>query len=205
MAKTRTAPAPMPGAPWQRSEALYLAGRAELDGADQAATEAEARWGVGRLRLVVSAELRERFDRQRVKLNDAITHGDVDSLRTEARRTVAAWRALDRAATEAGHEPLSPVVWEVALDDRSVARIVRTSHEAHALAADGRKAAVFTLAEIGKLLTHYRAVVQAKIAFPGAEVTACRKPAHDPVEGSLDLDWQAGDDLPPDLMPLDET
>ena len=46
---------------------------------------------------------------------------DLEAVRRESQRMVTAWLVLDRAATAAGKGPLSPLVWEVALPDGSVA------------------------------------------------------------------------------------
>src|ERR1700749_2246308 len=109
---------------WARTNGTYLAGRAYIDGADETAAEMESKWGADRLRLLVSPELREKFDRQRYLFTQAIWHGDLEAVRREAGRMVNAWQALDRAATDAGKQPLSPLVWEIPLDDKTVAAIV---------------------------------------------------------------------------------
>ena len=100
---------------WSRTHGSYLAGRAYIDEADLTAAQMETRWGAGRLRLLVSPEMREKFDRQRYLLSAAIWHGDLEAVRREAKRMVTAWVALDKAATEAGKAAISPLVWEVAL------------------------------------------------------------------------------------------
>ena len=46
--------------------------RAIIDGLDQVAVEMERKWGVGRLRLLVSDLLRAKFDAQKDKLDAAI-------------------------------------------------------------------------------------------------------------------------------------
>ncbi len=84
----------------------------------------ETKWGAGRLRLLVTPELREKFDRQRYLLNAAIRYGDLEAVRREAKRMVTAWLALEKAATAAGKPAISPLVWEVALADGTVAAIV---------------------------------------------------------------------------------
>ena len=43
-----------------------------IDGLDQVAVEMERKWGVGRLRFLVSDLLRARFDAQKAKLEAAI-------------------------------------------------------------------------------------------------------------------------------------
>jgi hypothetical protein len=143
----------------------------------------EQYWGAGRLRLLVDVELREKFDRQRFKLQAAIQNGELQEVITEARRMTVAWWALDRAAKAAGAPPLSPLVWETTLADGTVAAIVRTPEEGRLMAGDGsRRMVVYTLEEIGRMLDNYREVVDTKIAFPGATVTAIRKSIADPLE-----------------------
>jgi hypothetical protein len=46
--------------------------RAALDGVDRTAAEMERKWGVGRLRLLVSDLLRAKFDAQKDRLDAAI-------------------------------------------------------------------------------------------------------------------------------------
>jgi hypothetical protein len=180
------------------SHGTYIAAQASIDVADQVATEMELKWGCGRLRLLVPAELTERFDRQRYLFNQSIWHGDLEMVRREATRMCAAWRKLDQAATEAGAKPLSPQVWELTLADGTVAAIVPDN--AHAVIAQGRKLAVYTLDEIGRMLDDYRAVTSAKLTFPGATVTAVRRPTGDPLDAIVDthphLDAPMNDDMP---------
>lgn len=179
-------------APWQASHGTYIAGRAAIDGVDALAVEMERKWGVGRLRLLVSPDLREKFDRQRLMFDTAIASGELEDVRTQGPRMERAWRALDAAAAQAGASPISPEVWEVRLADGSVALIVRDNTDAHAVVADGRKVAVYTLAEIARLLSAYPEIVRAKEIFPGASVTAVRD-LPDPVTRYDDL---LNDDIP---------
>lgn len=185
---------------WARSSGTYIAGRSYLDGADETAVEMEAKWGAGRLRLLVSPELREKFDRQRYLLNQAVWHGELEDVRREAGRMVNAWLALDRAAEAAGAAKLDRQVWETVLADGSVAAIVPDNARAAMVNADGREVAVYTLDEIGRFLSVYPDVAKAKLVFPGATVTEIRRSVSDPLESIWDtkepLDDAAGDPLP---------
>lgn len=195
---------------WARSNGTYIAGRAYLDEAGQTAAEMEAKWGADRLRLLVGPELREKFDRQRYLLNQAIWYGELEQVRRESMRMVTAWLVLDKAATAAGKAPLSPQVWEIALGDGSVAAIVPTNDDAHAVNANGlpvvvpgsadhiagRQVAVYTLDEIGRLLTNYPEVAKAKLTFPGATVTAVRRSVDDPLDSIHDTSTDLNDPLP---------
>jgi hypothetical protein len=188
---------------WARTNGTYLSGRAYIDGADETAAEMEAKWGADRLRLLVSPELREKFDRQRYLLNQAIWHGELEEVRCEAGRMVNAWLALDRAAEAAGALKLDRAVWEIALADGSVAAIVPDDARAALVNAEGRQVAVYTMEEIGRLLSNYPDVAKAKLIFPGATVTEIRRNVSDPLDAVWDtkelLDEAAGDPLPADF------
>lgn len=182
---------------WARSPGAMIAGRAYLDEADLTASEMEARWGVGRLRLLVTPELREKFDRQRYLLNQAVWHGDLEAVRRESQRMVKAWLALDRAASDAGKAALSPQVWEVALADGSVAAIVPDYEHARAVVGDGRKVAIYTLDEIGRLLSEFPQIARAKVVVPGTEFVARRdREIDDPLHSIVDSDRPLDDELP---------
>lgn len=181
---------------WGRSNGTYIAGRAYLDEADQTACEMEAKWGADRLRLLVGPELREKFDRQRYLLNQAIWHGELEDVRRESMRMVKAWLALNAAAEAAGKLPISPHVWEVALEDGSVAAIVPDNDHAHAVVAEGRQVAVYTLDEIARFLSVYPAIAKAKLTFPGATVTAVRRSVDDPLDAIHDTQVDLNDPVP---------
>jgi hypothetical protein len=198
MAKAAISPLdtrPLGGAKsWARTNGTYISGRAYIDGADETACEMEAKWGADRLRLLVSSDLREKFDRQRYLFNQAIWHGELEDVRRESGRMVNAWLALDRAATEAGKERLSPRVWEIAVEGRAVA-IVPTDHDAAAVNADGRQLVVYTLEEIGRLLAAYPSIAQAKAVFPGATITELRKSVDDPLDAIPDTKDDLNDEI----------
>ena len=146
----------------------------------------ERKWGVGRLRLLVSDLLRAKFDAQKDKLDAAIATNQEQYIRAQAEGMKRAWSALDKAASEARHLPLSPEVWECVLPSSGeVVAVVRTEAEAHHVCREMR---VFSLEEIGRLIEGLGpTVLEAKRMFPGATVTGIRKP---------EIDWEKGDDLP---------
>lgn len=160
--------------------------RAIIDGLDQLAAAMERKWGVGRLRLLVSELLRAKFDAQKDKLDAAIATNRETYIRAQAEGMKRAWAALDRAASEAGHAPLSAEVWECRLPSSGeVVALVCTEAEAQHV---GRESRVFTLDEIGRLIAALGpAVLEAKRVFPGATVTGIRK---------REIDWEKGDEIP---------
>jgi hypothetical protein len=193
-----------PSRTWAKSPATYLAGRAAIDQADQMAAIHEAKWGVGRLRLLVSTELREKFDRQRYLLNQAIWHGDLEAVKRESSRMVRAWHALDQAAEEIGAAYVSPEVWEGSFADGTVVALVKTPAEAHAVdnTREGRKIAVYTMQEVIALLEGSRLVNVVKLAFPGATVEKATRVPGEPLNAfsdsraELDKLWDEDDPLP---------
>jgi hypothetical protein len=182
---------------WAASHGTYLSGRAYIDGADETACQMESKWGVDRLRLLVPPELREKFDRQRYLLNQAIWHGDLEAIRVQSGRMVKAWLALDKAATEAGKEGLYLASWEIALADGTVAAIVPDDAHAAFVQAEGRQVSVFTLDEIGRLLSAYPDIAKAKLVFPGAEITQIRpRSVEDPLKAVWDTAAGLDDEIP---------
>jgi len=202
--------------PWMVTPGAYIAGRAALDEADALEVELEVKWGRDRLRLLVDTALREKFDRQRYLTSQARWSGQLDDVQREARRMAAAWRTLDKAATESGAQVLDPAMWEVTLDDGTVATLVREPQLANRVLADGRRINVYTLQEIANMISAFPEVVKAKETFPGAKVEKTKTAVSDPLatpigpgntEGIIDtvapidgppegFDWESGEDIP---------
>jgi hypothetical protein len=173
---------------WATSNATYISGRAYIDGADKAAADMETKWGCGRLRLLVGPELREKFDRQRYLLNRAIWHGELEDVRRESQRMVNAWMALDAAAEAAGAPKLDPTILEVVLDSGVVAAIVPDLHAAQFVKREDRRMDVYTLDEIGRLLSAFPGIAKIKESYPGAEVVRCKRSIDDPMDAIHDTD-----------------
>jgi hypothetical protein len=182
--------------PWQETVGMFISGQAEVDELDLVAIEMERKWGAGRLRLLVDTVLREKFDRQRYLVNQALWHGQLEDVITQARRMIAAWRALDRAAQAAGKAELDTQVWEVTLPDGSVAAIVRDPHQAGKVAAENREVRVYTLNEIGHLIHNFPELSKAKIVFPGASVEKVRTRVADPLQAIPDSKAPIDDTMP---------
>lgn len=163
-----------------------------MAGLDAMAATQEARWGVGRLPLLVNVDLRERFFRQARKLDEALAklEPQVAEIEIEAGKMGRAWAALDRAAIDAGAKPLSPDVWEIPLADGSVAALVRTSAEAGKLAREGRAMTVWTVEELANVIDSQQLINRAKAVFKGAAVVQIRHKRPKFVEDDLP-EWGA--------------
>ena len=161
--------------------------RSMVDGLDQVALAMERKWGVGRLRLLVSDFLRAKFDEQKDRLDAALRSGEERFVSPQVEGMRRAWAALDRAAHEAGASPLAPQVWECVLPSTGeIISLVRSAEEAHHVARDGR---VFTAAEVAVLIEALGdGALTVKRRFPGATVTGVRRKAP--------VDWERGDEIP---------
>ena len=201
--------------PWMATPGMYIAGRAALDEADALEVELELKWGRDRLRLLVDTELREKFDRQRYLTSQARWTGNLEDVKREAGRMAKAWKSLDKKAQENGAQVLDPAIWEVCLEDGTVATIVREPQLANRILAEGRKINVYTLEEIANIISAFPEIAMAKQEFPGAKVTRTKTSVQDPLdtpvggttqEGIFDetppidgveaFDWEQGDNIP---------
>ena len=166
----------------------YILAKSILDGVDHAIATAERTWGVGRLRLLVSDDLRARWDRQWLAWCRAVEGGDVAPIQKQGAAVRRAVAALEAEARAAGQQPLAPEVWEAKHGDRVVV-VCRTSADAGVVAREGRKAEVWTLDELVRMaLTDRPGLEAVKQIFPGATVTSI-KPR---------VNWAAGGDEMPD-------
>lgn len=182
---TRRAPKLSPETEVMSSQAYRI--QAMVDGLDQVAVAMERKWGVGRLRLIVSDFLRAKFDEQKDRLDLAIQSGDERFITAQVEGTKRAWSALDRAAHDAGEQPLAPEVWECVLPSTGeIVSLVRSAAEAHHIARECR---VFTTDEVAILIDAVGdGVLDIKQKFPGATVTGIRRKAP--------VDWERGDEIP---------
>jgi hypothetical protein len=184
-------------AEWMQTPGTYMAGRAELDEADALEVELELKWGRDRLRLLVPVELREKFDRQRYLTSQARWDGNLEDVRREARRMVTAWKKLDAEATAAGAQVLDPEVWEVTLEDGTVATIVKDPRLVNRVITEGRRVNVYTLQEISNMISAFPELILAKKEFPGAKVTRTKTEVSDPLRTPVGMEEGIFDTSPP--------
>lgn len=158
--------------------------QAYFEGVHEARRECETKWGVGRAELLASPDLRARWRGQCARWSEAyakawdapfLTRDLLEAVRSLAGAMQRGYAALDAAASEAGHRPIAPWVWEVLLPGGEVAAVVQTNAEAGKVIADGRYLVVYTLAEIGNVIAALPDALRlAKAAFPGARFRAPR-------------------------------
>ena len=169
--KQVVAPPSHPGsAPWQSSYGLYIAGSEAIDDMKLVSQQMEAKWGVGALRMHVPADLREKFDRQRYLTNQAMWFGELEDVKTQTKRMINAYRALDMAADALGSPVRPHEQWEVPLTFGAVLVVVRRLEDVQNVKQDGRRKVVWSLDEVAAIVDEHSAILHAKIHFPGAVV-----------------------------------
>lgn len=162
-----------------------------LEEVDEIAFYMERKWGIGRLRLLVSDDLRGRFDAQAEKFNAALETGQSSLLSVQAEGMKRAWQALDKAATADGKQSMSAEIWEIRLPKSNrIVALVRTSEDAHMVATPEME--TWTLSDISHLIEHAGHLIgDIKRTFPGAEIKAIHGKTN-----TESFDWKTGDDIP---------
>ena len=150
---------------------------------DQAAREADKRWGVDRLPDLVSAETAARWGTAMANLNAAIDAQDKALVIARVNACLRGFAAMDAEATAAGHAPIVPEAWEFDVNGQTVA-LLRDMAAWPAYEALRPGVRIYSLREVALALGNYSpGVAEAKKHFPGAEVTAIRQPT--PLEDDL--------------------
>lgn len=132
-------------------------------GVDHAAREAEKKWGVGRLPLLVSDDTRAKFIRQQRRWRQALeaawsartpimSKPVLDAATAACGGMRRAWAALDAEADELGCSPIAADVWEVSLRDGTVVALVRDTAQAHHVSREERYVSVWTVAEVANVI-----------------------------------------------------
>jgi hypothetical protein len=173
---------------------------------DATVSAMERKWGIGRLRLLVSEATRDRFDQAQEMWAGACREAAkpphpapaITRLKDVGSMMQRAWAALDAEAVQVGAAVLVPEWWEVAPDDASspVLCITRTHQEAHALVAlakaEKRAVEVWTLAEVGRVIRANSLISAIKAGFPGATVTPSSRMRPE----AADVERMVFDDIP---------
>lgn len=162
---------------WQTTYGMYITGQTLIDEVTMLADRMSSKWGAGRLRLIVGPELREKFDRQRYLLNQAIWHGELEDVRQQTARMMKAWQVLDQAATDAGLMIQLPEVWDIESASGNIYAFVRNKDDAKVYQRDGRTVTLMSLEEVVAILDAQSLLREAKEVFPGSEVVGVARRA----------------------------
>lgn len=150
---------------------------------DRAVRETEVKWGIDRLPEIVSPESAAKWGSAVGKLNAAIDSGDVQEVTARVGVCLRGLAALDAEATAAGHRPISPEAIEIKVD--GVLCVILADDAAWPKYAETRPGVrIYSLTEVANALAAYGQTIAAiKDLWPGARVTAVRKPT--PLEAEL--------------------
>jgi hypothetical protein len=160
--------------------------KAHADGVDNTARAMEEKWGMDRLPLLVSDDTRAKFYRQKVKWYDALeaawstdrlTGPQMADAIAKCASMTRAWLALDAEASQKPVQPLSAEVWEVRLQDGTIAALCRSTASAGHVISEGRYVAVYTADEIANVLDALPgSILKAKEIWPGAKIQKSKNP-----------------------------
>lgn len=158
---------------------------------DRVVRAIEAKWGIDRLPDLVDAEMRQRWWMQWDRLNAAIERGSGPDVEHAVEVTIRACGVLEARALELGAKPLTGDRWEAEMPDGGVLAIVRDKAEAANVQKEGRYDAVYSVAEVGRIIQQWRAGEAGRLAesvkdvFAGAEIVEIKR--REPTEGELVL------------------
>ena len=156
---------------------------------DRLAREMDRKWGIDRIAGLVSPAMAAKYGGALAHLNAAIDSADPAATAAAAENCMKGMRAMDAEATQLGHHPITPAVWEHECDDGSKFCVIRDTSDWPAAQAAFPALTIYTMREIANAMAGYiKSVAAVKDAFPGAEISAVRK--RTPTEEYLD------DDLP---------
>jgi hypothetical protein len=150
---------------------------APLDGAS---AEMNKRWGIDRLFELVSPDSAARWGKAMAGLNAAIDTQDVDKVKFWVETCIRGLKAMDAEAVALGKPISDPMIWEHEYEGQ-VYGIIEDGREWPAAYAKRPGIAIHSMREVAVALHEHRngLVNAVKLAFPGAEVKAVRRPKAD--------------------------
>jgi hypothetical protein len=144
---------------------------------DTASSEMNKKWGVDRLPEIISLESAAKWGRAIAGLNNAIDAQDPDKVKFWVEVCLRGLTAMDAEAVSLGRPVSDPMIWEYQYEGTTFG-IIEDGREWPAAYAKRPGIAIHTMREVAIALHAQRSgiVNAAKLAFPGAEVTAIRNP-----------------------------
>ena len=147
---------------------------------DKAVRDMDRKWGVDRLPELVSVESAAKWGKAVAGLNSAIDAQDPDKVKFWVEVCLRGLAAMDAEAVSLGRPLSDPMIWEHEYEG-TVYGIIEDGREWPAAYAKRPGIAIHTMREVAVALhAHRNGLVDAvKLAFPGAEVKAVRRPKAD--------------------------
>lgn len=155
---------------------------------DKAVIEMDKKWGVDRLPELVSVESAAKWGKAMAGLNEAIGKNDPDKTKFWVEVCLRGLAAMDAEAVSLGRPVSDPMIWEHEFEGK-VYGIIEDGREWPAAYAKRPGISIHTMREVAIALHEHRhGLVNAiKQVFPGAEVTAVRRPADINIEDDFDF------------------
>lgn len=156
---------------------------------DRLCREMDRKWGKDRLPELVAPETAARWGVAMANLNAAIEANDPELVVIRVNACLRGFKALDAEATAAGHQQINTNAVEFELDGKLCAFLPDdAAWPAYMAARPGVR--VYTLQEVVNALAAYGQTVAAiKDTFPGATVSAVRKPTPLEIELEDEIPW----------------
>ena len=147
---------------------------------DRASREVDKIWGVDRLVELVSPDVAARWATAMADLNDAIVANQPDMVRARVDICLRGFKRMHELAEAAGHAKADPMIWEYEYEGQTFG-IIEDGRQWPAAYAKRPGIAIHSMREVAVALHEHRngLVNDVKLAFPGAEVRAVRRPKED--------------------------
>lgn len=157
---------------------------------DRIARDMEAIWGIDVLPSLVSPTMAEKYGRAIAHLHASYDASNPADTAAAAENCIKGLQAMDAAARAAGHVPTAPAIWWTEEQGKRIGIVQSSADQARAMDANPG-AHIFTAREAAVALrpAAFGLVDEIKRTFPGAEVSAIRKPTQLETELEDEIPW----------------
>jgi len=159
-----------------------------LDKLDVVLKDMACRWGAGRIETLVSKDMADKWQRQRLLLNQAVRDNELGSITNIVEGTIRGCAALEQNAIEQGHKPIAvPTHFTAAMPDGSTLVIVHHHKDAASVEATLQGiTVVWTADELARLIW-----AKATLVNPQPDGRAQQESTK-----NANFDFAVGDDIP---------
>jgi len=157
-----------------------------LAGFTRAMAEMDKKWGIDRLPSLTGPETLAKWGKAMAGLYAAEDTKDAGKVAGWADVCVRGLAMMDAEATAAGHQPADPMIWEYEFEGVTYG-IIEDGRQWPAAYRKRKGLVICNMREVAIALAAHRndLVRQVKEGFPGAEITAIRRPANDSMDDDL--------------------
>ena len=157
-----------------------------LAGFTRAMEQMNKKWGIGVLVGLTGPETLSKWGRAMAGLYAAEDAKDAGRVAGWAEVCIRGLAMMDAEATAAGHQPADPMIWEYEFEGVTYG-IIEDGRQWPAAYRKRKGLVICNMREVAIALAAHRndLVRQVKEGFPGAEITAIRRPANDSMDDDL--------------------